>query len=356
MSRFFRQGLLLALVLLVLPGVTGCKKLLNLKKKPIDAGVALVDDPPTTVDPADKEDEALGNKVGEYIRNCMNAMSSRVYQSRRRYLSWVPKNGPTGRETRVYGLYQLTGASKCQTSATKAKGMLPSEPGIEAAGQRYAKAVVVLEPLVQEAFTYYDQKNYRDDKFAKGKVLHAQLMAAFEEFTKADHDIHQAVGAVTKPLSERQLARIEREEGKKFRYHRRHVLNMARDLVEIGDPSGEDNEVSFAVYDATFQEAEKALTGLKDYGVLRRSDLMDSKKAKIGAASSYDAFMRSGDEFVRHSRDYGRCLRDAPAFAKTKDGKVDLDKLPRCKDSGRRDFGDKYDAFIVTSNANSFPF
>lgn len=354
MNRFLRQGLLLTLLLL-LPGVTGCKKLFK-KKTPIDAGVAIVDDTTTTVDPQDKEDEALGNKVGEYIRNCMNAMSSRVYQSRRRYLSWVPKNGPTGRETRIYGLYQITGASKCDAAATKAKGMLPSEPGIEAAGQRYAKAVLILEPIIKDAYTYYDQKNYRDDKFAKGKVLHAQLMAAFEEFVKADHDIHQAVGAVTKPLSQRQLARIEREEGKKFRFHRRNVLNIARDLVEIGDPSGEDDEVSFAIYDATFQDLDKALTGLKDYGVLRRSDLMNSKKAKIGATAAYDNFVRACEEYVRRARDYGRCLRDAPAFAKTKDGKVDLDKLPRCKDSGRRDFGDKYDAFIVTSNANSFPF
>jgi len=231
MNRFLRHGLLLALLLL-LPGVTGCKKLFK-KKTPIDAGVAIVDAPENTEEPQDREDEALGNKVGEYIRNCMNAMSSRVYQSRRRYMSWVPKTGPTGRETRVYGLYQMSGAAKCNAAATKAKGMLPSEPGIETAGQRYAKSVMVLEPIMNSAYTYYDQKNYRDDKFAQGKALHAQLTAAFDEFIKADHEIHQAVGAVTKPLSQRQLARIEREEGKKFRFHRRNVLNIARDLVEI---------------------------------------------------------------------------------------------------------------------------
>ncbi len=354
MNRLVRSVLVLS-ALLLLPGVTGCKKLFK-KQTPFDAGVTAEDLTATAVDPQDKEDEQLGDKVGEYIRNCMNAMSSNVYQSRRRYLSWVPKNGPTGREANPYGLFAVSGASRCQAAATKAKTMTPSEPGIEAAGQKYAKAVAVLEPIVKEAFTYYDQKNYKDDKFAKGKTLHPQLIAAFDEFVKADHEIHQAVGAVTKPLSQRQLARIERDEGKKFRFHRRNVLNIARDLVELGDPSGEDSEVSFSIYDAHFQDLDKALTGLKDYGVLRRSDLTNPKKAKIGAATAYDNYVRACEEYVRRARDYGRCLRDAPPIAKTKDGKVDLDKLPKCKDGGRREFGDKYDAFIVTSNANSFPW
>ncbi len=354
--------LLAATLATTLPFLGGCKSLKERlsKNKGYDAGIVKTTPTSTsgsgTQDPQDLADEMLGQKVGEYIRMCMNAMSSNVYRSRRQYLSWTPKSGGlTGRETRVLGIFEIKGAQTCMNASNKAKNLQPKDEALENAGQKYAKAVVALEPLVKEAFAYYDHKNYKDDKFARGKVLHPQLIAAFDEFVRADKEIHSAVGSVTKPLAMRQLARMEREEGKKFRYHRRNVLNLGRDLVEIGDPSGEDDEVSFALYDGTFLEFEKALGALKDYGTTRRSDLSDPKKSKIGSAAAYDTFMRAADDYLRKSREYGRCLRDAPSFAKTKEGKVDLDRLPKCPDGGRRDFGDKYDNFVVTSNANPFP-
>jgi len=45
-----------------------------------------------------------------------------------------------------------------------------------------------------------------------------------------------------------------------------------------------------------------------------------------------------------------RCLRDAPARAKTPNGKVDPDKLPPCPDGRPRDVVQKYNEFIRNSN------
>src|SRR4029079_9227481 len=108
----------------------------------------------------------------------------------------------------------------------------PKDAKLEAAGDEFAKTVMELDGLIDEVFVYYDQKNFKDDKFAKGKAMHPRLMAAFSAFSKADTGLHQTLVGITKPLAQRALARIEREEGKKFRYHRKHVLLTARELVE----------------------------------------------------------------------------------------------------------------------------
>lgn len=333
----------------------GCKKF----KKPVaetDAAAVAPDPDENTETDDDKSDEELSKKVGEYIRNCMNTMSAPIYHSRRVYSSWAPKAGLTGRETKVLGISKVSGASKCRSAATKAAKMKPDDKPMEEAGEAYAKAVVAAEAVINEAATYYDQKQYKDDKFAKGKELHTRLVAAFDEFVKADKGIHKEISEETKPLAQRQLVRIEKEEGKKFRWHRRNVLNLALDLVEVGDPGDEEDEVAPETYDTSLDTYEKALGALRDYGSLHRSDLSNTKKAKIGASLAYDNFLRAGDAYLKQSQAYGRCLHAAPAAAKTKEGKVDLDKLPRCADGGTHEFGSKYDDFIVTSNANSFPF
>ncbi len=351
MARLLRGVLvLLALLALTLP-VAGCKRF---RKPAPDASVSEPDELDTETDD-DKKDEQLANKVGEYIRNCMNAMSANLYHSRRVYASWAPKTGITGRETKVLGVPTVAGAAKCLLAANKAKSMPPDERTLEDVGLRYARAVVAAEDVIKEASSYYEQKAFETDHFAKGKALHPRLVAAFDEFMKADQEIHKEIGAITKPLAQRQLSQIEKEEGKKFRWHRRNVLNLARDLVEIGDPGDEEEEVLGSAYDESVTVFDKALTELRDYGSLHRADLTNVKKSKIGASMAYDNFVRAAEEYLKKARDYGRCLRTAPASAKTKEGKVDLDKLPRCPDGGTHEFGEKYDHLIITSNTNPFP-
>ena len=67
------------------------------------------------------------------------------------------------------------------------------------------------------------------------------------------------------------------------------------------------------------------------------------------------SFIRSANEYRKKSREYLRCLRDAPAKAKAPSGKVDLEKLPPCPDGRPRDVVFRYNEFIKTSNANQFP-
>lgn len=341
-----------ALVLGATTGTLGCKKF---KKGGADGGAKTTTSAGT---PQDDADEQMQDKLEAYI-TCLNTLSSPVHSTHNRYLSWVnPKTGPTGNERNVLGLFSLPkdGAEKCTAGLNKAKALPPSDPKLEAAGADFARTVTELDTLIDEIFVYYDQRNFKDDKFAKGKAMHPRLMAAFSSFAKADTAMHSTLDGITKPLAQRTLARIEREDGKKFRFHRKHVLLTARELVEAGDPVGEDDDIDFALYNASFTEFDKAMNEHQAFGLTNKKDLdLQSNPAWPLAGSHFDQFTRAAEDFRKKSREYLRCLRDAPAKAKGPTGKVDVDKLPPCPDGRPRDVVQKYNEFIRTSNDNQFP-
>lgn len=358
-SRAFSKVFFLAIAIAMASGTLGCKKLLSKKDAGASSSSGGTKSSSSGGTPQDDADEQLLVKLDGYI-DCLNSLSSQAHFARSRYLSWIkdPKVGPTGKEIFVAVIQEIprNEAEECSAGVLKSNGLPPKDPKLEEAGDAFAKAIVKLDALVDDAHAYYENKNYKDDKFAKGKALHPQLMAAFTEFGKADGNLHRTVDGVTKPLSQRTLGRIEREEGKKFRYHRKATLIAARELVEAGDPVGEDDDVDFALFSAAFNEMDKAITELETYGTLHKKDLdAQSNPAWPLAGSHYDSFLRAANDYRKKAREYNRCLRDAPPRAKSPSGKIDVDKLPPCPDGRPRDVVSKYNEFIRTSNANQFP-
>ena len=356
-GRLGTLALIGALTVSATTGTLGCKRLLRGKNSASkDAGTTTTSG--TGNSPQDDLDEAMQEKLDAYII-CLNTLSSPVHATRARYFSWVnPKTGPTGQERNVLGLFDVPNdvVAKCTAGLAKAKLLPPKDVKLEAAGEDFAKTVTELDALIEEVFTYYENKNFKDDKFAKGKAIHPKLMAAFNSFSKADNNLHATLDGITKPLAQRALARIEREEGRKFRYHRKHVLLTARELVEAGDPVGEDDFVDFALYNASFGEYDKALTDLQGFGLLHKGDLDAQTNTNWPLSkSNFDQFGRAAEDYRKKSREYLRCLRDAPAKAKTANGKVDPDKMGPCNDGRPRDVVQKYNDFIHTSNDHQFP-
>jgi hypothetical protein len=309
-------ALLGALTLGAMTGTLGCKKLLKGRKTSTSAPTATATNTNT---PQDDADEAMQEKLDGYII-CLNTLSSPVHATRSRYFSWVnPKTGPTGQERVVLGLFDLPNdkVTKCTQGLAKSNALPPKDAKLEAAGSDFARTVTELDVIIDEIFPYYESKGFQSDKFAKAKAVHPRLIAAFNAFSRADSNLHSTLDGITKPLAQRALARIEREEGKKFRFHRKHVLLTARELVEAGDPVGEDDNVDFALYNASFGELDSALNDLQTFGLLHKNEL--------------DA-------------------QSNPA-----NGKVDTDKMGPCNDGRPRDVVQKYNDFIHTSNDHQFP-
>jgi hypothetical protein len=106
-------------------------------------------------------------KMNAYVE-CVNRLSERAYDSRKRYFSWAAQSGPTGRERIIYGTYTIYDTSGCRKNVGMANAMEPHDAALEAAATAYVDAVSKLEPLLKEADDYYSAENYKDDKMATG--------------------------------------------------------------------------------------------------------------------------------------------------------------------------------------------
>ncbi len=342
---------------LALTSSTGCSKLLK-KKSKADAGVGATT---TTLTGQDLADEQMQEKLDEYIK-CLNSLSSSIGNSRRRYLSYIPKAGPTGRES-MGDIYKIPAGytTNCSVGISKSKMMPPVDGKLEGAGAEFSLSASAVERTIAEMSTYLEMKNFRDDKWARGKVLHPQLMAGFTRFQTADKNLHDTLDGITKPLAQRTLGRIEREEGKKFRYTRKKVLIMSRELIEAGDPVGEDADIDFTLYTQAYTDFEKALDELQAYGGLHRAELTNQQLAPAWplAESNYTAFVKEATDYKKRAKEFWRCLKDAPAKAKTPSGRIDMEKMGNCADGPAWKQGDlvikEYNEFIRTSNNQPFP-
>ena len=344
-----------ALVASLATSSAGCRSLL---KKQLGADGGATNAAMTAQDLAD---EQLQEKLDEYIK-CLNSLSTQIHKSRRSYLSYVPKTGPKGTEhdVQIAKLREGTTAS-CSAGTAKSKTMPPSDPKLEGAGQEFADSAAAVDKLISDANNYYEMKSFKDDRWAKGKLMHPQLMQGFDRFSKADHSLHDTLDGITKPLAQRVLARIEREEGKKYRYGRKKVLITSRELVEAADPVGEDPDVDFTLYQSTYNEFEKALDELTAYGSMHKADLGNQKVAPNWpmADSNYEQFVRAATDYKKAAKEFWRCLRDAPPRSKSPSGKIDREKMGNCGSDPAWKLGEAtvraYNEFIRTSNAHQFP-
>ena len=88
---------------------------------------------PLAADKAAAQTPSGVEKINAYV-GCINRLSSRSYDSRKRYFSWVnAKTGPTGKERIVYGTYTIYDTADCKTSVAGANAMEPHDAELPAA-------------------------------------------------------------------------------------------------------------------------------------------------------------------------------------------------------------------------------
>ncbi len=208
----------------------------------------------------------MNKKVNPYTK-IYNSYSKSVISSYNRYLSWVDeKTGPTGKEKYIsYGIYSLYGDPANDIAALeKAKKSSPSLPKLEKAGDDYTTALKQLYPLLKTANEYYENEDYKDDSFAKGKEMHPKLMTAFNAFKKADTDLTTQMDAVEADLEEVRLKYLIDSEGKKTKWHAYNTLKYAKKMMALGNVAD-----AFTIDSDKFQKAvsdyEKAIDDFDKY-------------------------------------------------------------------------------------------
>jgi hypothetical protein len=236
---------------------------------------------------------APSEKLNAYV-GCINRLSERSYDSRKRYFSWVSKNGPTGKERIIYGTYTIYDTSDCRKSVEKANALEPRDAGLEAAASTYVEAVSKLEPLLKEADDYYSQENYKDDRMAKGQALHPRLLAAWDAFASADKALRAGVETINDKRAIERLAEIESKEGRKARYHVEALMIQAKRVLRAQDAANPD----LAAITQALNEYESVVKATEEFS--------GSGEAKIGSMfiGNAKSFLTTAKQLMRRIRDH----------------------------------------------------
>jgi Protein of unknown function (DUF3829) len=230
-------------------------------------------------------------KLNAYV-GCINRLSERAYESRKRYFSWAGKHGPTGKERIIYGTYTIYDTSDCKKNVEKANALEPRDAALEAAASAYVEAVSKLEPMLKEADDYYTQENYKDDKMARGRALHPLLVAAWDAFASADKALRGGVEAINDRRAVEKLAEIERSEGRKARYHVEALMIQAKRVLRAQDTAMPD----VARITEALTEYESTVKALEQ---------LPADDAKIGSFFTGNAksFLTTAKQLMRRIRD-----------------------------------------------------
>lgn len=335
-----------------------CKRFLH--RSTGDAGASQVDEAALAQEAAN--DEQLRAKLTHYV-DCMNNLSNDIRKSRDKVNTYFPSGTITGREVFAeIPKLSTDAASTCMFHVTIGRSLPPADAKLEAAGLEFADAASNVDDLTKRMGAYLDARGYKKDKWEKGKQLYPQLVPAWKRFMQADDTLHLAVEAQSRPLEERALARIERQEGRKFPWHKKHTILASRALMSASDPIGDDKEIDLAAWSQRFVDYEKALDELAAYGTEHKADLSNPLVAEHSsvAEANFKTFTTRAADLRRAAKDYGKCLQAAPPKAHTASGKIDRARVGLCTDGSgvwtrSDDLIAKFNQFIGAFNNLPFP-
>jgi hypothetical protein len=296
-----RPVFILVFVSLILGTTLGCARISELVKKGRGGDPPVPSTPtrdypvPTGDDDKGDKEDGLVKKTNLYITECYNRYSNRVVESHNRYASWVKNldQGPTGKESIVYGLYDVNGdGSDCEKAVASAKGVEPMMPELDEAADNYVTALKEVITAIRGVYPYYEQEDYKDDNFAKGKAAHSELMAAFNKFKGVNTVFAAQVDKLEDDVAEKELTRLT-EAGKRY-----DAL-----IVESGIKA---KKIKNLIQEREFEEIKADdLNPLIEDFVNTVDELRSDDSKTMGASyvSSCDEFTKSAKEMMRRIRD-----------------------------------------------------
>jgi len=184
-----------------------------------------------------------------------------------RYKSWVNmKTGPTGRESIIYGLYDVYDTKSEEAEASAALTQEPLLPELDAAMRDYIAANAALAPILREANGYYERADYKVDKMAEGKALHPRIVAAAGPFLAARARLDAVLTVEKAKVDLMRLAAIEKREGRKANWQVANVMMKAQRVMDLL-PSNANPVVAIASFDAAMLDFGGAVKEMDSYSV-----------------------------------------------------------------------------------------
>ncbi|WP_375461293.1 YiiG family protein [uncultured Enterovirga sp.] len=250
-------------------------------------------------DPAQSASQATIRKLNVYVSLLNRTL--RASESLARYESWANmRTGPTGRERIIYGLYSLYDVRSEIGAARTASTTPPAMQELDAQVAPYTAAYEALAPILAQANGYYERQDYKEDKMAEGKALHARLAPAAQAFL-AERAKIQPLFAREKERSDAvELSLIEAREGRTARWHVTNVMARARPIIDLM-PTDAKPLVDMPAFEAALSPYATAVRELDDYAL-----------ANSGTLSGFESRPRSWLGKLREFRDkLGKSKGDA---------------------------------------------
>lgn len=311
MTTEFRPSLpkgaftLLICLAILLSASLGCRRLTDLVQRRDPNDPPVTDTTPATSDAGGTENN-LVKKTNFYITECFNKYSNSVVQSHNRYAMWVKDMavGPTGKEMNIYGLYEISGdGTDCEKAVTSAKLVDPEMPEIEAAAEKYVAALKDVIMNINGVYKYYEQGDYKDDNFAKGKAAHPALVESFKNFKEINTTFAAEVDKLEDQVAAEQLEKLKGRPDKRFDYLVTETGVKAKKIKTLlqnkaySELSADELNLLITDFDASVEE------------------LRNDTTKKTTAAG----YVRSCDEFAKASKELMRRIRDGKKFTESEE-------------------------------------
>ncbi|WP_340570785.1 YiiG family protein [Stenotrophomonas sp. G106K1] len=271
--------------------------------------------PEASAGPADAQQQ-LTAKLNAYI-GCFNALDSKTHGSIQSYTRWIKDvdAGPSGRETNVYGPFEISDydMKQCDAPVTEAIAARPALADLDAAAGQYQQALKALVPISKEAHDYYERQDYEDDRFAKGKQLHAPLMTAFKDFVVASEAFNAELERQNDAAQREQLKALEQAEGRTREYYRLAMMLEAKAIVELMNEDDFDQ--------AKARERLDAFNRISDEAHAKVADQEPGKLDWNSFEREAESFRREGKERLQRVSantpytDFERRMLDSPSMA-----------------------------------------
>ena len=260
-------------------------------------------------DPAASADEKLGEKLEEYLTGCLNNTARTNFRdSADNYLQDIDeKKGPSEAHVPYLRQVEMKNVEECEQAVAKAKALQPALPELENAAATYVAIIKAGTPVLNGAQAYYDQKDFKDDKMAKGRAMHPQLVDLFKKVNASSRAMSEAFAKQKDPLDARELDRLKVKGPKVAYLTKRSIMDSDVFVKAINVKSVKE---FFALPAADLQKKVDAL--VQDYTELK--SLVDAKGKDLEGTSGVDRYAGDLETFLKTAKEVTRRIRDQTKF------------------------------------------
>jgi hypothetical protein len=205
------------------------------------------------------------------------------------YFDNIPESGPEpGSKPRLFPR-QNFGISKIKEAREAFKAAKEAAPaslaGLAAPADDALVAIDKVATTFAEAHKYYDAENYKDDQFAKGKVLHAQMLEAAKQFRVAINKLEDGLSVIEDQQAVAEVAKYASDKGYSY-WFRFYNMEAKKFIAAVEHADTPEQRAALAT---AFQPIATANDDLTKFVASKGTKVNGSFNAYVSQASSFHA-------------------------------------------------------------------